>query len=100
MKIEKNLSSDRNIPDQIFQNSNDSFPREVRICMAEVVLVVKNPPAKAGDIRETGVVPGWVGKIPLEESTAAHSSVLAWRIPWTEEPSRLQSMWLHRVGHD
>ena len=81
MKIEKNLSSDRNIPDQTFQNSNDSFPWEVRIYMGEVVLVVKNPPANAGDIKETGVIPGWVGKIPLEESMAAHSNVLAWRIP-------------------
>ena len=80
---------DRNIPDQIFQNSNESFPWEVRICMGEVVLVVKNPHANAGDIKETGVIRGWVGKIPLEESMAAHSSVLAWRIPWTEEPSGL-----------
>ena len=31
---------------------------------------------------------------------ATHSSVLAWRIPWTEKPGRLQSMGLHRVGHD
>ena len=31
----------------------------------------------------------WVGKIPLEEGMATHSSILAWKIPWTEEPSRL-----------
>ena len=37
---------------------------------------------------------------PLEEGMATHSSVLAWRIPWTEEPGRLQSMGLQRVGHD
>ena len=37
---------------------------------------------------------------PLEEEMATHSSVLAWRIPWTEEPGRLQSMGLLRVGHD
>ena len=36
---------------------------------------------------------------PLEEM-ATHSSILAWRIPWTEEPGRLQSMGLQRVGHD
>ena len=36
----------------------------------------------------------------LEESMASHSSILAWRIPWTEEPGRLQSMGLQRVGHD
>ena len=37
---------------------------------------------------------------PLEEGMATHSSVLAWRIPWTEEPGRLQSIGLQRVGHD
>ena len=37
----------------------------------------------------------------LEEETATHSSIiLAWKIPWTEEPGRLQSMELQRVGHD
>ena len=41
----------------------------------------------------------WVGKTP-EEGTATHSSSLAWRIPWTEELGRLQSMGSHRVGHD
>ena len=42
----------------------------------------------------------WVGKSPLEKEMAAHSSILAWRIPWTEEPGGLQSMGLHRVRHD
>ena len=37
---------------------------------------------------------------PLEKEMATHSSILAWRIPWTEEPGRLQSVGLHRVGHD
>ena len=37
---------------------------------------------------------------PLEEQMATHSSILAWRIPWTEEPSGLQSMGLQRVRHD
>ena len=36
----------------------------------------------------------------LEEGTAAHSSILAWRIPWTKEPGGLQSMEPHRIGHD
>ena len=36
----------------------------------------------------------------LEEGMAAHSSILAWEIPWTEEPGRLQSMGSQRVGHD
>ena len=37
---------------------------------------------------------------PLEKEMATHSSTLAWKIPWTEEPGRLQSMGLQRVGHD
>ena len=37
---------------------------------------------------------------PLEEELATRSSILAWRIPWTEEPGGLQSMGLQRVGHD
>ena len=37
---------------------------------------------------------------PLEEGMATHSDILAWRIPWTEEPGRLQSMGSQRVGHD
>ena len=36
----------------------------------------------------------------LEEETATHSNILAWRIPWTEEPGRLQSIGSQRVGHD
>ena len=60
--------------------------------------MVKNPPANAGDI-ET-----WVqslgGEDPLKEGMATHSSILAWRIPRTEEPGGLQSIGLHRVRHD
>ena len=41
---------------------------------------------------------GW--EDPLEEGMATHSSVLAWRIPWTEEPGGLQSIASQRVGHD
>ena len=39
-------------------------------------------------------------KDPLEKGIATHSSILAWRIPWTEEPGGPQSMGLQRVGHD
>ena len=39
-------------------------------------------------------------KDPLEKEMATHSSILAWRIPWTEESGGLQSMGSHRVGHD
>ena len=37
---------------------------------------------------------------PLEKEMAAHSSILAWKIPWTEKPDMLQSMGLQKVGHD
>ena len=41
---------------------------------------------------------GW--KDPLEKEMATHSSILAWKIPWTEAPGGLQSMGLQRIGHD
>ena len=60
-----------------------------------VAQMIKNPPA----MQET-----WVQSLswedPLEEGVAIPSSILAWRIPWTEEPGRLQSMGSQRVGHD
>ena len=60
-----------------------------------VVWSVKNLPA----IQETWVwFLGW--KDPLEKAMATHSSILAWRIPWTEEPDRLQSMKSLRVGYN
>ena len=56
---------------------------------------VKNPPA----MQETQVQSlGW--EDPLENGMTSHSSILAWRIPWTEEPGKLQSMGLQRVRHD
>ena len=59
-----------------------------------VAQMVKNLPA----MRETWVQSlGW--KDSLEEGMATHSSILAWRIPWTEEPGGLQSMALQRVRH-
>jgi len=60
-----------------------------------VVQTVKNLPA----MHET-----WVQSLrwdnPLEKGTATHSSILAWRIPWTEEPGGLQSRGSQRVGHN
>ena len=57
--------------------------------------MVKNPPASSGM---------WVQSLcqedPLDEDMATHSSILAWKIPRTEEPGGLQSMGLQRVGHD
>ena len=65
---------------------------------SQVVLVVKHPPANAGDIKDTGVISGLDD--PLEEGMATHSSVFVWRLPWTEEPGRLQSMGLQRVRYN
>ena len=57
--------------------------------------LVKNPPA----MQETSVrFLGW--EVPLEKGIATHSSILAWRIPWIEEPGGLQSIVLQRTGHD
>ena len=61
-------------------------------------LVVKNLPANAVDLREAGSSLG--REDALEEGMAIHSSILAWRIPWTEEPGGLQFIGLQRVGHD
>ena len=70
----------------------------IYICMYWACLVaqtVKNPPA----MRETWVRSlGW--EDALKEGMATHFSILAWRIPWTEEPGRLQSMRSQRIGHD
>ena len=63
----------------------------------QVALVVKNLLAMAGDVRDTGFIPG-SGR-SLEEDMATHSSILAWRIPWTEEPGGLWSMGSQRVRH-
>ena len=52
--------------------------------------VIKNVPANAGDARDEGLIPG-LGRSPGEE-IATHSSILAWKIPWIEEPGGLQSM--------
>ena len=65
---------------------------------SQVVLLVKNSPSKAGDT-ET-----WVQSLgqedPLEKEMATYSSILAWRIPQTEEPGELQSTGLQRVRHN
>ena len=57
--------------------------------------MVKNASANAGDIKDVGSIPG-LGRFPGR----GHSNPLAWRISWTEEPGRLQSMGLQRGGHD
>ena len=56
----------------------------------------ENPPADAGDAGNMGSPLGWDDL--LEKEVATHSSILAWEIPWTEEPGGLQSMGLQRAG--
>ena len=57
--------------------------------------MVKNPPAmQEMQVRSLGLEDAG------EESMATHSSILAWKIPWTEEPGGRQSMWSQRVRHD
>ena len=59
---------------------------------------VKNPPAMQ-ELQETQAQSlDWQDS--LEEGMVTHSSIPAWRIPWTEEPGRLQSIGLQRIGHD
>ena len=58
--------------------------------------VVMNPPANMQETR----VRSLHQEDPLEEETAAHSRVLAWRIPWTEQPGGLQSTGSQRLGYD
>ena len=69
----------------------------VELEASQVALVVKNPPVNSGDIRDAGLIPGW--RRSLEKGMATHSCIVAWRIPWTEEPGRLQSIGLQRVWH-
>ena len=60
--------------------------------------MVKNLPANAGDTGDAGLIPGL--ERSLEQEMATCSSIPAWKIPWTEEPGRLQSMESQRVRHD
>ena len=98
------LSSTFEIPIQLFLSPTNfgtwDWERELSSPVHElegasqVMLVVENPPASAGDARDLG----W--EDPLEEGTATRSSILAWRIPWTEELGGLQSIGFHRVRHN
>ena len=67
--------------------------------VSQVVLVVKNQPANAGDIRDIGF-DLWVGKIPWSRAWQPTPVCLSEESPWTEEPGRLQSIGLQRVRHD
>ena len=57
-------------------------------------MVAKNPPANAGDVREMGSIPGLGRSLGGENGNLFH--ILAWKIPWTEEPGGLQVPWGHK----
>ena len=63
--------------------------------MSLVAQMVKNLPAM-----QEAQVPSLGREAPLQEEMATHVSILAWKIPWTQEPGGLQSMEIQRVGHD
>ena len=60
--------------------------------------MIKKPPANAGEVRDVDLIPEW-GR-PPGRGHGNPLSILAWRIPWTEEPGRLQLIGSHRVRHD
>ena len=75
------------------------FYRCIRIVVAQWTALVTQTVKHLLTMRETRVQS--LGcEDPLEKEMAPHSSTLAWKIPWTEEPGRLQSMGLQRVRHD
>ena len=78
------------------QNSNGLLQYYHIVRALQVAPAVKNPLVNAGDVRDTGSILG----SRREEGMAPHSSIHAWKIPWTEEPGGLQSMGSQRVGHD
>ena len=72
------------------------IPRSQKVSW--VVLVIRSPPANAGDLETR--VQSLGQQDPPEEGMAIYSSILAWRIPWTEELGGLQSIGLQRVRHE
>ena len=71
---------------------------------SQTVLMVKDLPVNEGNVRDMGLIAGSgrsLGqKDPMKEGLATHFSILAWKIPWTEEPGGLQSIGLQRVRHN
>ena len=76
-----------------YQGYAYDIPDEPSFWVSQVLLLVKNLPAKAGELRRDEFDP-WARKISWRRALATHCSLLAWRIPWTEEPGWLQSMGL------
>ena len=77
------------------ENSKNKQFISCKLC----AILSKESACNAEDAQEKQVR-SLVWKVPLEKEMATHSSILAWRIPWTEKPGDLQSTGLQRVGHD
>ena len=78
-------------------------PSRTLLCLVPTSVMLCHPGGSDGEESacnsgDLGSILGW--EDPLEKGTATHSSILAWRIPWTEEPGRLQPIGSQRVGHD
>ena len=81
------MRSSRDLPDPGIEPTSSAFP-ELQVDYSLVAAMWET------------WVPSLGGEDPLEKEMATHSGVLAWEIPWTEEPGGLQSMGLQRVRHD
>ena len=69
-----------------------------RVSKVNAMVAQMQAEASAYKVENPGSIPG--REDPLEKETATHSSILVWKIPWMEEPGRLQSVGLQRVGHN
>ena len=88
-----------NLNDVSLQNPYVEILIPTRISLVAQIVKKKKKKKNLPEIKETQVkYQGW--EDPLEKGLAAHSSILAWRIPWTKEPGEFQSVGLQRVGHD
>ena len=77
------------------EGSSSALNHYLRNMSSLVAQMIKNPPAmQQTQVQSLGL------EDPLEKEVATHSSILAWIIPWTEEPDELQSMGSQRVGHN
>ena len=93
---------------EIKHDKNSTKDKKMEICSYNVILYMKVDcdklkiyyKAKDTYIQYLIIIYNEKGYIYMEKETAPHSSTLAWKIPWTEEPGRLQSMGSQRVGYD
>ena len=83
---------------KIYVNLPEKCYSHEKFRASKMALVVKNLPANAGGATDSGSVPGW--EDALQTGMATHSSILAWEVPWTQEPGGLGSTGSQRVEHN